>query len=88
LFTFFLPAAGHRLSDDPGGEIASQGSGGWYWSSTQFSSQIGHLLRFSGSLSEIANNTGKMLGRSIRCVRYEIRFMEFSCQLLVTVAIS
>ena len=65
----FLPAIGHRLTDDPGGELASQGAGGWYWSSTQASSVHGYLLRFTVNLSELADNTGKQLGRSIRCVR-------------------
>lgn len=61
-----LHAAG--LLNSSTGALSSRGSGGSYWSSSQFDSDEGYRLSLSSSLS-IVNNTSKAWGNSIRCLR-------------------
>ena len=59
-----LHAAGYLLD----GSIASRGSYGSYWSSTQITSTEGKAMRFETSYVEMYN-AWKPFGRSVRCVR-------------------
>jgi uncharacterized protein (TIGR02145 family) len=65
--TLFLPAAGWRYSGDGG--LESQGSGGRYWSSTQFDKDFAYYLSFSSSTSPKMNNVSRCDACSVRPVK-------------------
>jgi len=83
MFTFFLPAVGTR--ELIAGSLASQGSGGYYWSSTQAGSGAGYMPFFSASVSNPSYFASMGYGESIRCVRYEIKRSDESATKVVVV---
>jgi uncharacterized protein (TIGR02145 family) len=67
-FLLFLPAAGHRSSND--GALGSRGSSGEYWGSTSLTlpSSGGHLFFDSNSLSTKGSPL-RIEGMSVRCIK-------------------
>ena len=64
----FIPAVGFR--DINSGPLVSQGIDGYYWSSTEYSSNIyGYNLRFNNASAILNNYSRKTNGFSIRCVQ-------------------
>ena len=61
--SLFLPAAGHRHND---GQLRNRGRNGFYWSSTESSSN-GYYLSFVSS-SASTYNDNRTFGFSVRCV--------------------
>jgi uncharacterized protein (TIGR02145 family) len=65
-----LPAAGYRNRSN--GSVYGQGSFGYYWSSTAYSSSYGHHLYFnSSSVHPSSYDNYYATGFSVRCVRDE-----------------
>ncbi len=62
----FLPAVGYR--NNIHGSLGSQGSYGYYWSSTQSTTGSGYYLYFTGGYSFLLD-TNKEAGLSVRCVK-------------------
>jgi len=63
----FLPAVGNRLHTN--GTLENSGTLGHYWSTTNFSTTNGFILRFHSSSSIPADNYNKASGFSVRCVQ-------------------
>jgi len=68
MFTFFLPAAGWR-ERSADGELRSQGSRGFFWSSTQSGASSGLELEIGPSTSRPDRAESKAFAYTIRCVR-------------------
>ncbi len=63
-----LPAVGYRVNDN--GRLIYQGTDAWYWSSTQYSSDVRYGYRWSFSSGDSRlNYTTKANGFSVRCVK-------------------
>jgi hypothetical protein len=60
-----LPAAGFRLYDD--GALLNRGSGGYYWSSTEFGTIGAWYLVFNIDEAR-TNDVGLSYGFSVRCI--------------------
>ncbi|NDV46446.1 hypothetical protein D0T49_05250, partial [Paludibacter sp. 221] len=63
--TLFLPAAGFR--DPSNSELYNVGANGYYWSGS-LSSVYSYYLTFNDSNVYPANNNGRALGLSVRCI--------------------
>ena len=60
-----LPAAGNR--SNASGALSTRGSGGYYWSSKEFSS-LAYILIFNSSSVNPANLNNRKAGFSVRCI--------------------
>ena len=65
-WTMFLPAAGGRST---GGSVSTQGTYGYYWSSTARSSTNGYSLGFYSTYVGPSGNSNYASGFGVRCVR-------------------
>ena len=64
--TIFLPAAGYRNGND--GTLGNVGTNGYYWSSTEDSSNYAYNLGFSSGNAPEVSRYNKRFGYSVRCV--------------------
>ncbi len=62
----FFPAAGYRYTS---GSVNSQGSSGFYWSSSAASSAIGYNLSFGSTILNPLNYDKAGGGNTVRCVK-------------------
>lgn len=63
----FLPAAGLRNAGN--GTVFTQGSYGYFWSSTPINATTGYYLRFSNNAVSPSSNYSQSSGLAVRCVR-------------------
>ena len=61
----FFPAAG----DYNGSSLSGSGSGGYYWSSSWYSSSIGYYLYFNSGNVDPQNYNNRYYGFSVRAVQ-------------------